>query len=397
VSQVRVGRAGSHYLARVQRAAAETPDPLVALAAMLAVVREAFEVPALAVLRVEGQRLVPCAIADAGADAGTTAVLPRVARRRDEVDLVPPGGAVYPLVHGGRVEGVLLVYGAPAPLPAARWSTCAPLLGLLAAGLAYVQRQAPPPGADADALPPAEEAELQERLRALGTMAGTMAHDLNNALSPVLGYVELLMADPDAYGRRPKVRDYLQLVRAGAEDAIAIVTRLRPFYRRREPEDHRQTVAVGAMLEELADQTRRSLADQRPGDAPLIRVEVVVAPDLAPAVGDAGQLQAALTRVLENAAEAMPAGGTIVLAARTGADGGVVLEVRDTGPGMSEVARQRCIEPFFTTKESRGGGLGLSIAYGIARRHGGTLAVHSTPGVGTTVRLRLPAVRPGAS
>jgi signal transduction histidine kinase len=241
---------------------------------------------------------------------------------------------------------------------------------------------------------PAEEAELQERLRALGTMAGTMAHDLNNALSPVLGYVELLLADPDAYGRRPKVQNYLELIRFGAVDAAAVVGRLRPFYRRREPQDHRQTVAVGPMLHELADQTRRRLAEASPGGEPVVRVEVVVAPDLPVAVGDTAQLQAALTHVLANAVEATPAGGTIVLAASAAEGGSVVLEVRDTGRGMSEVARRRCIEPYFTTKDARGSGLGLSLAYGVARRHGATLAVKSRPGAGTTVSLRLPVVPP---
>ncbi len=108
-----------------------------------------------------------------------------------------------------------------------------------------------------------------------------------------------------------------------------------------------------------------------------------------PIRGSESDLRESLINLLFNAVDAMPQGGTLTVATGT-EDDSVVVQVRDTGRGMTEEVRQRCFEPFFTTKGERGTGLGLAIVYGIVQRHGGSIDVQSEPGKGTVFVIRLP-------
>jgi CheY-like chemotaxis protein len=108
------------------------------------------------------------------------------------------------------------------------------------------------------------------------------------------------------------------------------------------------------------------------------------------------ELREMLTNLIFNAVDAMPQGGTITLSTREDAAGGeVVLEVADTGTGMSEETRRRCLEPFFTTKGERGSGLGLAMVYGTVERHGGSLEIESSLGRGTRFIFRFPLAAAG--
>jgi CheY-like chemotaxis protein len=111
---------------------------------------------------------------------------------------------------------------------------------------------------------------------------------------------------------------------------------------------------------------------------------------VSPIAGDDAELREALTNLVFNAIDAMPQGGTITLSART-VDGLVAIEIHDTGAGMTDEVRQRCMEPFFTTKGEHGTGLGLAMVFGIIQRHGGSIELKSAPGGGTSVVLLLPA------
>src|SRR5207247_5763186 len=121
-----------------------------------------------------------------------------------------------------------------------------------------------------------------------------------------------------------------------------------------------------------------------------------------PIMGVESELREALTNLVLNAVDAMPDGGTLTLrtsvasgqsaAANVSAPGRVQVEVTDTGVGMDEETRRRCLEPFFTTKGERGTGLGLAMVYGMVQRHGGDLEIESQPGKGTTVRVIFPAL-----
>jgi CheY-like chemotaxis protein len=170
------------------------------------------------------------------------------------------------------------------------------------------------------------------------------------------------------------------------------VHRLREFYRPGEKEEQRLPVDLNKLLEQavLLTQPRWQTEATAQGRT----ISVTTAPGNIPFVtGDPAELREALTNLIFNAVDALPDGGVIALATRV--DGqAVVLTIHDTGFGMSEEVSQHCLEPFFTTKGERGTGLGLSMVFGILQRHGGSIAINSKPGEGTTFALRLPATDP---
>ena len=230
----------------------------------------------------------------------------------------------------------------------------------------------------------------QERLRALGQMAAGIAHDLNNALSPVAGFSELLLASPTISHDEERLTRYLQLIQTGALDAASVVARLREFYRPRESGDRFEEVAVGTLLSDVAALTRPRWHDEAMVVGKRIDVQLAVEDDVR-VYGGGSQLREALTNLVFNAVDALPRGGVITLGARTTDRDEVEISVSDTGEGMPEDVRQRCLEPFFSTKGPAGTGLGLAMVHGIVERHVGRLEIESAPGRGTTIRLLLPA------
>lgn len=239
----------------------------------------------------------------------------------------------------------------------------------------------------------------QERLRALGQMASGIAHDINNALSPIVAYSELLQTtQPDL---SEKAREYLQIINQAGEDIAHIVTRMREFYRRHSDSEPLTKVDLNQIVEEAIVLTRprwRDLA-QRHGIPIIVQSELETG--LPTLLSDASDLREALTNLIFNSVDAMPGGGTIKLLTRSvnlpaSPEGKAVerqlqIEVRDDGVGMDEKTRLRCLEPFFSTKAQRGGtGLGLAMVYGMMQRHEGTIDIESSPGKGTSIRLTFP-------
>jgi CheY-like chemotaxis protein/anti-sigma regulatory factor (Ser/Thr protein kinase) len=148
------------------------------------------------------------------------------------------------------------------------------------------------------------------------------------------------------------------------------------------------SVAMNALIDEAILLTQPRWRDQALARGVSIRLETDLG-DVPPFSGNDAEIREILTNLIFNAADAMPEGGTIALRTRPDGDQ-ILLEVRDTGIGMTEEVRQRCLEPFFTTKGERGTGLGLSMVHGIIRRHAGSLAIESAPGHGTAFRIRFP-------
>ena len=234
----------------------------------------------------------------------------------------------------------------------------------------------------------------QERLSALGMMAGGIAHDFNNALTMMLGYSELLL--PVLQSKAPgRELEYLRHVIHAAQDATQIVRRLRDFYR---PASGHE-IRVPLNLNELVQQAVPLTAPKWKGKCQAEGIQITVHTELGDVpeiTGNAAELREVLTNLIFNAVDAMPTGGAIVV--RTSRDGdGALLGVSDTGIGMTDEERERCLEPFFTTKGEHGTGLGLSVVYGIIQRHGGSIQIASEKGRGTTFSILLPCSTPCAA
>ena len=250
-----------------------------------------------------------------------------------------------------------------------------------------------------DELRQTQQAVMQhERLRALGQMASGIAHDINNALSPVSGFAELLLRNEKGLGET--ARKYLDHIKTASDDVAHIVTRMRDFYRKREEHQPLLPVNLNQLAQQVIELTRprwRDISQQR-------GISVEVKPDFDPnlpeIIGTESELREALTNLIFNAVDAMPRGGVITLRSRVGAwaytRGGAkspshaALEVIDTGIGMDEDTRKHCLEPFFSTKGQLGTGLGLAMVYGVVQRHDGGIEIDSAPGKGTTMRLIFP-------
>ncbi|HTV87445.1 MAG TPA: response regulator [Stellaceae bacterium] len=250
-----------------------------------------------------------------------------------------------------------------------------------------------------DDLRQTQEAMLQEeRLRALGQMASGIAHDINNALSPVSIYTESLLEDePNLSGR---ARGHLQTIQRAVEDVTETVARMREFYRQREPQLDLVPVELNRMAEQVLDLTRARWSDMPQQRGVTIRALTELAADLPQIMGVESEIREALTNLVLNAVDAMPQGGMLTLRTTLAAAAesrAVVLAVSDSGIGMDEETRQRCLEPFFTTKGERGTGLGLAMVFGMVRRHGADIEIDSAPDAGTTVRLIFPAVSAAAA
>jgi PAS domain S-box-containing protein len=236
----------------------------------------------------------------------------------------------------------------------------------------------------------------QERLLALGQMASGIAHDINNAISPVALYTEsLLEREP---GLSPEARRQLETIQRAIDDVAQTVARMREFYRPRERQLTLVPVDMNAIVQQVVDLTRARWSDmaQRRGIAIEMRTEL--APDLPAIMGADNEIREALTNLIFNAVDAMPNGGPLVLRTRVTQGPAlnshespprrfVQLEVIDGGVGMDEDTRRRCLEPFFSTKGERGTGLGLAMVYGTVQRHSADIEIESAVGKGTTMRL----------
>ena len=227
----------------------------------------------------------------------------------------------------------------------------------------------------------------QERLSALGRMASGIAHDFNNALSPIVALSEQLLDPSPAV--QAKTHEYLRLIHLAAMDSCAVVRRLREFYRYREPDDVFTPVALNDLIRHVELLTKPRWKDQALGRGAFIHF--VTELESLPAVsGNESELREMLTNLVFNAVDAIPEHGTITI--RTfRRDDAVMVQITDTGTGMEDDARIHCMEPFFTTKNEHGTGLGLAMVCGIVRRHRGEIAIESAPGKGTTITISLVA------
>lgn len=236
-----------------------------------------------------------------------------------------------------------------------------------------------------------EQMLRQQRLKVLGEMAGGVAHDFNNALASILGLAETMLLYPETLQDTAQVSEFLEMICTSAEDGANVVKRLGEFYRDQGAPGPMQRVELNGLAGQTLQLTQakwKALTRTRG-----IQVEVVTAFDQPVyALGHPAELRQALTNLIFNAVDAMPQGGVLTLRTRTVNHGNVAcLEVSDTGRGMDSATRDRCMEPFFSTKGDAGTGLGLAMVFGILKRHQGMLEIESELGVGSTFRLSFPS------
>ena len=224
------------------------------------------------------------------------------------------------------------------------------------------------------------EARLRQsqRMEAVGTLAGGIAHDFNNLLQALLSTTQAARLQ----ARGTPVESPLAEIQIHVQRGASLTRQLLLFARQTPAQ--RGLLDLGALVDEQATMLRRLLPET-------ISLAVAQAPGPLPVDADAGQLGQVLTNLAVNARDAMPNGGRLMIT--TGrSNGGVHLEVADTGTGMEAEVQERIFDPFFTTKaQGKGTGLGLAVVWGIVKDHGGRIEVESSTGAGSTFRIVLPA------
>jgi PAS domain S-box-containing protein len=224
----------------------------------------------------------------------------------------------------------------------------------------------------------------ERRLAAVGQLAAGVMHDVNNALNPIMAAAYLLEQNA---GNPEAVKDYATRIAKAAETGAATAARVGRFIRQEPLQGIREElVDLSTVCDEVVAMTRPLWAERARGGHIQLKRQFAQGAQVR---GIAGELREALLNLVQNALDAMQAGGTLGL--RTAIEGNEVeLEVSDSGVGMSAEVRERAFEPFFTTKGQMGTGLGLAEVYGIVKRHRGQVEIDSQPGTGTFVRIRLP-------
>jgi PAS domain S-box-containing protein len=238
-----------------------------------------------------------------------------------------------------------------------------------------------------------EQFHQSQKLESIGRLAGGVAHDLNNLLSPILGYGELVLENDDLQALD---REYLEEIVNAGRRARDLVRQLLAFSRKQTLEFSR--IHLNELLENFEKLLRRTIRED-------IAIQMHLTESLPAVRGDVGQLEQVIMNLAVNAQDAMPEGGRLTLetglmeldedytARHEGVAPGsyVLLAVTDNGQGMDLETRQRLFEPFYTTKaKDKGTGLGLATVYGIVKQHSGNIWVYSEPGQGTTVKVYLP-------
>jgi PAS domain S-box-containing protein len=239
-----------------------------------------------------------------------------------------------------------------------------------------------------------EELRQAQKMEALGQLTGGVAHDFNNLLAVILGNLELLQERlEDGSDMAILVEDALEAARAGGE----LTHRLLAFGRRQTL--HPQAIDLRQLITDMARMLERTLGET-------VEVVKVLPERLWPIEVDRHQVETSLLNLALNARDAMVGGGTLTIEAANVdhdlpagspelAPGRyVMIAVRDTGTGMTADVVEHAFQPFFTTKDTgQGSGLGLSMVYGFVKQSGGSIAIASAPGRGSTVRIFLPRAR----
>lgn len=227
-----------------------------------------------------------------------------------------------------------------------------------------------------------EQARRNDKMESLGALAGGVAHDMNNILGAVLGIASVHLREATAGST---LHEDMGTIITACQRGGAMVKGLLTFARDGLPVQ--LDLDLNAIVQETVALLERTTLQK-------VRMQVELAPSLAGLRGDPAALSHALMNLCVNAVDAMPLGGTLTLRTRNHDEATVILEVADTGGGMSQEVLARALEPFYTTKPmGKGTGLGLPIVFGTVKAHQGRMEIRSELGRGTQVTLLLPAHR----
>lgn len=223
-----------------------------------------------------------------------------------------------------------------------------------------------------------------EKLSALGQLIAGVAHEINNPLTTIVGYTDLVLENPSADQNDRKLKTIL----SEAKRATRIVQNLLSFAREKKPE--RRAANLNELVQNIADLRQYDLRARN------INLTIDLDDRIPLTLVDADQIQQVLLNMVNNSAQAIPAGapGRIVVGTRREGDW-LRVWVEDNGKGIPESLKEKIFDPFFSTKgENTNSGLGLSISYGIVKEHGGDILVDSREGSGATLTIRLPVIHP---
>jgi two-component system NtrC family sensor kinase len=233
-----------------------------------------------------------------------------------------------------------------------------------------------------------QQLERSAKIALMGELAAGIAHEINNILTPALGYLYLLLSDRGSHP--PKTVERLELIERSLTKASSMLQHLLDFSSKK-PE-RREPVEIQAILDQSLSLLEHKFKEHR------IEVKKDLPPDLPRLRLDKAQIEQVFTNLSLNAIDAMDRGGVLRIAGTYHQEDPLqkrsYMEIRfeDTGRGLSPEVSEHIFEPFYTTKVGgRGTGLGLFISYGIVEKHGGTMDVESSMGKGTQFKIRLPA------
>ncbi|SHF25385.1 ATP-binding protein [Caloramator proteoclasticus] len=235
-----------------------------------------------------------------------------------------------------------------------------------------------------------QDSLIQSRkMQALGELTGGIAHEFNNILTPILGYIQILKNNIDD----PILNRYIELIEESAKDGAKIVKRIQEFSKPKHKE--KELCDINRIIIQSVEITKPKWTYESQISKKSIEVKL----DLKAkgfVEGTATELREVFVNIISNAIDAMPNGGFLHIESFN-KKGNIVIKIKDTGVGMTEEVKEKIFEPFFTTKNERGNGLGLSIVYSIIKEMSGHIDVSSQVNEGTEFEIKLPAKGAGLS
>ena len=226
-----------------------------------------------------------------------------------------------------------------------------------------------------------------EKLRAMGEMASGVAHDFNNVLAVVLGNIQLLLHQLDHLSPE-EIREGLRVIERSSKDGAETIRRMQEFTGVRRDREF-VTLSFDEIITEVVGITQPRWRDQTQKKGIQVRLTTQLG-DIPMLMGNPSELREVLTNIIFNAVDAMPKGGELMITTQPQTEDWVEVRIADTGIGMTEEVKRRVFDPFFTTKGVTNSGLGMSVSYGIIKRHGGEILIESELGKGTSFIIHLP-------